>query len=296
VGSVSVGGRMIAKLETRFRPDVVAYYEETWLDFRVLWMTLGNPAFHFGYWDEGTRRHGQSLDNMNRVMADIARVSPGDRVLDAGCGVGGAAFWLAQNRGARVQGITIVPSQAFRARRSAVSRREGRASFSCQDYCRTAFADETFDVVWAQESVCHAADKAAFLTEASRLLRPGGRLVMADYARAPRVRAGDDELLLTSWLRAWAIPSMPTAEDLAGWAQDAALEEVLIRDVTAAVEPSLRRLHRLVKVLSPGASLLHRLGFRSEVQHGNVTGSAAMWAALQRDLWSFAILSARKAA
>ena len=35
MGSVSPGGRMIAKLEARFRPDVVAYYEETWLDFRV---------------------------------------------------------------------------------------------------------------------------------------------------------------------------------------------------------------------------------------------------------------------
>lgn len=286
---------MIAKTQARFRPDVVAYYEETWLDFRVLWMTLGNPAFHFGYWDEGTRRHGQSLDNMNRVMADIARVSPRDRVLDAGCGVGGAAFWLARNRSARVQGITIVQSQALRAARFAVSRRlEGRASFSCQDFCRTAFPDETFDVVWARESVCHADDKAAFLTEASRLLRPGGRLVMADYARAPGVKAGDDERLLTSWLRAWAIPSMATAEDLAGWARDAALEEVLVHDVTAAMEPSLRRLHRLVKVLSPGASLLHRLGFRSDLQHANVTGSAAMWAAFQRDLWSYVILSARK--
>ena len=288
---------MITKAPARFRPDVVAYYEETWLDFRVLWMTLGNPAFHFGYWDEATRRHGQSLDNMNRVMADIARVSPGDLVLDAGCGMGGAAFWLARNRGARVQGITIVPSQAFRARRIAASRRlEGRASFSCQDFCRTAFEDETFDVVWARESVCHADDKAAFLTEASRLLRPGGRLVIADFARAPRANTDDEERLLTSWLRGWAIPSLATAEDLAGWARDAALEEVVVRDVTTAMEPSLRRLHRLVKVLSPGASLLHRLGFRSEVQHANVTGSAAMWVALQRGLWSYAIVSARKAA
>jgi tocopherol O-methyltransferase len=283
--------------KARFRPDVVAYYEETWLDFRVLWMTLGNPAIHFGYWDEGTRRHGQSLDNMNRVMADIARVSQGDRVLDAGCGVGGAAFWLARERSARVHGITIVPSQAVRARRIAASRRlESRASFSCQDFCRTAFADETFEVVWARESVCHAEDKAAFLTEASRVLRPGGRLVVADFTRASGMNAGDDERLLTSWLRAWAIPSLATAEDLAGWAEDAAFEEVSVRDVTTAMGPSLRRLHRLVKVLSPGASLLHRLGLRSEVQHANVTGSAAMWAALQRDLWSYTILSARKAA
>ena len=32
---------MITKAPARFRPDVVAYYEETWLDFRVLWMTRG---------------------------------------------------------------------------------------------------------------------------------------------------------------------------------------------------------------------------------------------------------------
>ncbi len=286
---------MIGRSPARFRPDVVAYYEETWLDFRLLWMTLGNPAIHFGYWDEGTRRHAQSLDNMNRIMADIAGVSPGDRVLDAGCGVGGAAFWLARRRGARVEGITIVPSQAVRGRRIAASRRlRGFASFSCQDFCRTAFADETFDVVWARESVCHAEDKAAFLAEAGRVLRPGGRLVMADFVRAQPTDARDDERLLTSWLSAWAIPSLATAEDLARWAEGAAFEEVLVRDVTAAMEPSLRRLHRLVKALSPGASLLHRLGFRSEVQHANVTGSAAMWAALQRDLWCYVILCARK--
>ena len=288
---------MIGKQQARFRPDVVTYYEETWLDFRVLWMTRGNPAIHFGYWDEGTKRHRQSLDNMNRVMADVAGISAGDQVLDAGCGVGSAAFWLARERGARVQGITIVPSQAFRAKRIAASRRsEGRASFSCQDFCRTAFADETFDVVWAGESVCHADDKAAFLTEASRVLRPGGRLVVADFARASCTNTGDDERLLASWLRAWAIPSLATAQDFVGWAEDAGFQEVLVRDVTPAMEPPLRRLHRLVKALSPGASLLHRLGFRSKVQHANVTGSAAMWAALQRDLWSYAILSAHKAA
>jgi SAM-dependent methyltransferase len=211
--------------------------------------------------------------------------------------VGGAAFWLARERNAQVQGITIVPSQVVRARRFAMSRRmTGQAAFSCQDFCRTAFADETFDVVWARESVCHAEDKAAFLAEASRVLRPGGRLVVADFARAQGTHAGDDERLLTSWLRAWAIPSLATAEELARWADDAGFEDQSVRDVTTAMGPSLRRLHRLVKALSPGASLLHRLGLRSEVQHANVTGSAAMWAALQRNLWSYTILSARKAA
>jgi tocopherol O-methyltransferase len=282
-------------IPARFRPDVVAYYDETWFDFRVLWMTLRNPAIHFGYWDGQTRTHGQSLDNMDRVMADIAQISPGDRVLDAGCGVGGGGFWLAQKRSARVWGITIVGSQASRGRRFAKSRGlEGSVSFSCQDFCQTGFADAAFDVVWARESVCHAADKDAFFEEAFRLLRPGGRLVMADFVRTERPLAAEDERLLRAWLRPWAVPGLATPDELRRSASDAGFGEIVVRDVTTAVEPSLRRLHRMVKVLSPGAVLLHRLGLRSHVQHGNLTGSAALWRALQRDLWFYAILSSRK--
>jgi cyclopropane fatty-acyl-phospholipid synthase-like methyltransferase len=290
-----MGFGVIRRVPARSRPEIVSYYEETWFDYRVLWMTIGNPAIHFGYWDEGTRSHRQSLDNMSRVMADVAQVSAGDRVLDAGCGVGGGAFWLAQNRGARVQGITIVGNQASRGLRFARSRGlENRVSFSCQDYCRTAFAAESFDVVWARESVCHAEDKGLLFEEAHRLLRPGGRLVIAEYARTDRPLAAEAEELLRTWLRPWAIPDLATSGELTRFARDAGFDEVVVRDVTASVEPSLRRLHRIVSVLSPGAMVLHRLGLRSRVQHGNVTGSAAMWAALRRGLWRYVILSARK--
>ena len=48
---------------------------------------------------------------MNRVLADRAGIRPGQRVLDAGCGVGGSSLWLAEQRGAAVVGITPVASQ-----------------------------------------------------------------------------------------------------------------------------------------------------------------------------------------
>lgn len=277
------------------RPDVVAYYDETWFDFRVLWMTLRNPAIHFGYWDEHTATHGQSLENMSRVMADLGHVRDGQRILDAGCGVGGGAFWLAQNRNAQVHGITIVESQALRGRRIARSRGlDGQVSFTCQDFCRTAFPDETFDLVWARESVCHATDKQAFFAEAHRLLRPGGRLVMADFARNARSLPAADEELMATWLRGWAMPDLFTPPELMQASIGAGFEGVALRDVTAAVEPSLRRLYRIVRVLSPGAGLLYRLRIRSRVQQGNVEGSAAMWHALRRRLWAYVILTAQK--
>lgn len=286
---------MIRGGPARLRPEIVSYYDETWFDYRVLWMTLKNPAIHFGYWDETTRTHGQSLDNMDRVMADVAQVSPGDLVLDAGCGVGGGAFWLAQNRSARVHGITIVENQAARGRRFASARQLGDSVlFTCQDFCHTAFADATFDVVWARESVCHAEDKGAFFKEAQRLLRPGGRLVMADFARASRPSPAGNERLLRAWLERWAVPDLATPDELMRSAVGAGFEDIQVNDVTSAVEPSLRHLHRLVTALSPGAKFLHRLHLRSEVQHGNIKGSEAMWRARRAGLWFYVIVSARK--
>ncbi|HYB01120.1 MAG TPA: hypothetical protein VED37_12960, partial [Ktedonobacteraceae bacterium] len=42
-----------------------AYYDETWFDYRMLWLNSQNRAIHFGYWDKHTRSHAQSLLAMN---------------------------------------------------------------------------------------------------------------------------------------------------------------------------------------------------------------------------------------
>jgi cyclopropane fatty-acyl-phospholipid synthase-like methyltransferase len=96
-----------------------AYYDETWGDYRWLWLSPRNYAIHFGYWDATTRTHAQSLREMNRALADRIGIQPGQRVLDAGCGVGGSALWLARKRGVEVVGVTLVASQVERARRFA---------------------------------------------------------------------------------------------------------------------------------------------------------------------------------
>ena len=161
--------------------DVVRYYDQTWADYRIIWLSRSNYAFHFGYHDAPGMRHRRALVRNNEVMADAAQVQAGDRVLDAGCGVGGTSCWLAHERGATVVGITLVPNQVERAR--VIAKRRGvadKATFQVADYSRIPYPDASFDVVWAQESLCHSADKAATYREFHRVLRPGGRLVIAE--------------------------------------------------------------------------------------------------------------------
>jgi len=270
-----------------------AYYEQTRFDYRLFWLNSANRAIHFGFWDAGTRSHAESLVTMNRVVAARARLRPGMRVLDAGCGIGGPAMWLAEEHAVTVVGVNMVEDQVDRARREAARRRLGdRVSFAVRDFSATGFDDGSFDVVWAQESVCHARDKRAFLHEARRLLRPGGRLVLLDYFLARDPAPGREQTLLRSWLSGWAIPGLAADRELIAWARECGLDEVRVEDLTPGVARSHRRLHRLAMLFGPGELLLRSVRLRSDVQHGNVRGARAQYRCLRLGLWFEGILSA----
>ncbi len=243
-------------------PDLArirAYYDETWLDYRFLWLNPRNQAIHFGYWDAHTRSHADSLLAMNRVLAEAVGVQPGQRILDAGCGVGGSACWLAASYEVEVVGITPVASQIARARRNAAERGlAGRVTFAQQDYTQTA----------------------------------GGRLGMVEYMRGSRPYAPADEALLASWLSGWAIPDIATGDEFRAWAAESGFAALELRDLTPHVRPSLRRLYWMAASTWPLAVLGHTLGIRSTTQHGNTRGARDQYRALTRGLWGEMLLTA----
>jgi cyclopropane fatty-acyl-phospholipid synthase-like methyltransferase len=276
---------------------IVGYYDETWLDYRVLWLNPDNLAVHFGYTDESTRGHTDALKNMNRILADRVAVQPGERVLDAGCGVGGSSLWLAAERGVEVVGITLPATQVAMARSYAAQRGlADRVHFELADFTATSFPEASFDIVWAVESVCHAPDKSAFYREAVRLLRPGGRVVVADYVRAGRPLDPTGEKLLHEWLDGWAIPDIDSPVEHLEHLAAAGFDEPRLDDVTVHTRPSLRRLYRMAYWTYPLAVFGRLTGIRSEVQHGNVIASIRQYQALRHGAWFYSILSATKPA
>jgi SAM-dependent methyltransferase len=148
--------------------------------------------------------------------------------------------------------------------------------------------------VWALESICHARDKAAFYREAMRLLRPGGRLVIADYIRSGRDNAANDEKIVREWLDGWAIPDVATRAEHVGYATAAGFSNVELTDFTRVTKPSLRRLHRLAVLAGPIETALYKLGLRTPTQHGNVVASRRQFEALERGLWFYGVLTAAK--
>ena len=278
---------------TQDRRPIDRYYDETWHDYRWLWLNSSNYAIHFGYWDERTHTHADALNHLNAALAAHVGIPRGARILDAGCGVGGSAIWLARTFDVQVIGITPVSSQVERARGFGVERGvSDRVRFAKEDYLHTSFPDASFDVVWAVESICHAADKAAFYREARRLLRPRGRLGIVEYLRTARPLPDRGEALLHSWLSSWAIPDIATAAEHREWATASGFDEIALIDITPQVRPSLARLHRMASVAWPAARMLRALKVRSITQHGNVRGARDQFRAHRSGLWFDAMLTA----
>jgi cyclopropane fatty-acyl-phospholipid synthase-like methyltransferase len=272
---------------------IVEYYDVSWLDYRFLWLNRGNLAVHFGYYGDECRNHAQALENLNRVLADLADVQAGDRVLDAGCGVGGSAIWLAERRMANVIGIAPVQSQLRRANVSIERRKVAdRVQVVRGDYARACFPDQTFDVVWAMESMCHAPAKARVYQEAWRLLKPGGRMVIAEYMRTARPLDEANERLMQEWLSSWAIPDIDTVAEHMSHAAEAGFVNIANKDVSPHVEPSLRRLFRMTHLGVPIDRMLKKIGLRGRTR--NVEGARKIYQALQKRAWVYCIQVACK--
>ena len=289
--SQGADGQSESDFQMRYLDDVTRYYEQTRFDYWAVWQTHDNLAFHFGYYDDHIDEHRHALSNANGVLADIARVAPGDRVLDAGCGLGGSSLWLASHRDAEVVGITPVVHQVHEATRNAIARGlHDKVRFERSDYTATPFSGESFDVVWALESLCHANDKAAFYREAFRILRPNGRLVIAEYIRKNRALAADTEARMREWLHGWSIPDLDTRDEHLASAAAAGFSNVTLSDRTHLTRRSLRRLYKLACLAAPIDGVLYALGLRSETQHRNVVASLRQYQLLRADAWFYGIL------
>lgn len=251
--------------------EVRDYYDECRLDYSLVWRTLSHRGMHYGYHDSEHRGLESAIRNLDRVMADAAGIGGDDRVLDAGCGAGGSALWVAENRGADVVGINVSDWQVEEAREGA-REKDVDARFMLMDYTDTSFRDGCFDVVWACESVCHTPDKTEFVREAERLLRPGGRLVVSDGwiggDLTERQRGCVDKVV-----RGMASRNLDTPGEFRRRLEEHGFQDIDYEDQTPNVMPSSKRLYIASLLSYPGAKLLGLLGVRGEKEMRNLSAA-----------------------
>jgi ubiquinone/menaquinone biosynthesis C-methylase UbiE len=111
-----------------------------------------------------------------RQLRRFLRLRPGDLVIDLGCGSGRSLLWNAAS-GAQFVGADVSPFFAREAR--------ARMDLALADLRRLPFADGTFSKAYALDVLEHLSPEAldAMLTEAARVLQPGGALFVYSHVR-----------------------------------------------------------------------------------------------------------------
>jgi tocopherol O-methyltransferase len=190
--------------QTLSSPQVTQLYR-----LLIHYLTRGEHIHH-GYWptpeSESTQTKEEAQANLIQLLLDTSKLPSNSTVLDVGCGIGGTSRYLASKHGCSVTGITISSKQveiANRLTKTAVEDEasskppsdqgatrlgEGRVKFLELDAEKMGdfFNDQqgSFDAVWISEALSHFPNKALFFENVMKVLKPGGKLVLADWFKA----------------------------------------------------------------------------------------------------------------
>ncbi|MCK5871868.1 MAG: methyltransferase domain-containing protein [Methylococcales bacterium] len=276
--------------------ETIEHYDDCHQDYLFAWCNSRNLALHYGYWDEKKPyNHHQALLNTNQELYKRAGILSADHVLDAGCGLGGSALWIAEQRGNRVTGITLSEKQVAYATKSAKKRGlETLTDFKMEDYCKTSFDDESFDVIWAVESVCHTLNKRDFIKEAYRLLRKGGRLAVSDAFMLQRDFNETQWHSVMDFLNGWAVPNLSDRQAFASMIEDTGFSVTALYDISQQILPSSKHMYKTAKRLEPVQKISQFLGLRSTAQTANYKVGFAQYDFFHEKLAEYCMFVATK--
>ena len=235
--------------------DIARYYDLSEAHYRNIWNLDKSYSLHYGYWDDSIKNFHDALLNINKVLAETAKIKGGECILDAGCGVGGSSIWLAKEKNCVVTGISLNENQINKA--NALARKVGvteKVLFEKKEYTCTSYPANSFDVVWAIETVCYADDKSEFLREAYRILKPRGRLIIADFFKKKDLDHVETDRF-RKWAASWAINDFSTWEEFDEKLKENRFHDIAWENATDAIWPSAKKLYRSYFLGIVGAKL-----------------------------------------
>jgi sterol 24-C-methyltransferase len=279
----------MADLEKRVR----GYYAtlESRLGYKfILW-----DAKHFGYYPDKTANISEkkALELQQDLIANKLGLLPGQRILDAGCGRGVTACYIAGKFSVKVIGIDVLDFEIRSANVRAQKRNlSDKAEFRVMSFADVKYPDNYFDAIYTSETLSHAPDVNHVLKEFYRVLKPGGKIALAEYTLAP------DDLFTAAEMKdinfiieGSAMSGLRTFrhDNFRVIMQEAGFIHTQEENITGNFLPSLQRLYRKSRWIYP---ILKFLNFPKALFNAAVPTKLLPLA--QKDLVRYCIFFAQK--
>ncbi len=198
---------------------------------------------------EDGRFHQDGFYGQARIVQEAIHELKARHVLELCSGRGFNLIYLAEhNPQVQFVGVDIIPGHIR------ISQKKSRSlqNLRCQvgDIETLAYSPKTFDVAFVIESLFHVVDLPKALSEAHRVLKPGGRMIVFDFFRKQEleaITASQRQALLLSEL-AFTILSPMSAHGFVSAARRVGFTPLEVEEISDQVLPDVLRVHRWVRL------------------------------------------------
>jgi cyclopropane fatty-acyl-phospholipid synthase-like methyltransferase len=223
--------------------NIALYFEKKWDIFKKWCYADKTLAIHYGYYDKYVKNYKKAVLNMNDLIAKLLNlnINKTERILDAGCGVGGTSMYLGKKySNIRFTGITNSKKQVDMGKEFIKRQMVNNFKIFYGDFTNTDFPDDYFDSVFAIESVGYSIDVKDFIAEMKRILKPCGNLIVLDGFRTKEQMNPFEEKIYKIFLfgRGYEKLDLPHLQRYLTLLKNFRFNDIKYKDISKNVAPS----------------------------------------------------------
>jgi len=217
-----------------------SYYDSQDADnfYHTIW---GGEDIHVGlYYDESDTIRQASRRTVERVAQKLKTLNKDSKVIDVGAGFGGAARYLAKNYGCEVVALNLSEAENERDRQK--NKEQGLDHLITVidgDFEQLPYDDESFDIVWCQDSFLHSDNRGKVMEEIARVLKSGGEFIFTDPMQADDA----DESKLQPVYDRLNLPNMGSPGFYRQKLKELGFEELAFEEMTHQLANHYQRVH-----------------------------------------------------